>query len=77
MTTQSDERPFLARWGKGAVLVDHPDLRVGGAGAGGGAGLAVPHADGAVDNSLLWIIGPAIVGCLFVIPTAAKPDRRP
>ncbi len=31
-----------------------------------------PHADGAVDNSLLWIIGLAIVGCLFVIPTAAE-----
>ena len=31
-----------------------------------------PHADGAVDNSLLWIIALAIVGCLFVIPTAAE-----
>lgn len=31
-----------------------------------------PHADGAVDNSLLWIVGLAIAGCLFVIPTAAE-----
>ncbi|ROP58097.1 hypothetical protein EDF81_3259 [Enterobacter sp. BIGb0383] len=31
-----------------------------------------PHADGAVDNTLLWVIAMAIVGCLFVIPTAAE-----
>lgn len=31
-----------------------------------------PHADGTIDNSLLWIIAMAIVGCLFVIPTAAE-----
>ncbi|WP_421414987.1 permease [Serratia plymuthica] len=31
-----------------------------------------PHADGAIDNSLLWIIALAIAGCLFVIPTAAE-----
>ena len=56
----------------GAVLVDHPDLCAGGAGAGAARVWLFPHADGAVDNSLLWIIGPAIVGCLFVIPTAAE-----
>lgn len=56
----------------GAVLVDHPDLRAGGAGAGAARVWLFPHADGAVDNSLLWIIGLAIVGCLFVIPTAAE-----
>lgn len=31
-----------------------------------------PHADGAIDNTLLWVIAMAIVGCLFVIPTAAE-----
>lgn len=31
-----------------------------------------PHAEGAVDNTLLWVIAMAIVGCLFVIPTAAE-----
>ncbi len=31
-----------------------------------------PHADGAIDNSLLWVVAMAIVGCLFVIPTAAE-----
>lgn len=31
-----------------------------------------PHADGAVDNTLFWVIAMAIAGCLFVIPTAAE-----
>lgn len=31
-----------------------------------------PHAQGVVDNTLLWVIAMAIVGCLFVIPTAAE-----
>lgn len=31
-----------------------------------------PHADGVMDNSLMWVIAMAIVGCLFVIPTAAE-----
>ena len=31
-----------------------------------------PHADGAIDNCLLWVIALAVAGCLFVIPTAAE-----
>jgi len=31
-----------------------------------------PHADGAVGNTLFWVIMMAIAGCLFVIPTAAE-----
>ena len=31
-----------------------------------------PHADGAVGNTLFWVIAMAIAGCLFVIPTAAE-----
>lgn len=31
-----------------------------------------PHADGAIDNSLMWVIALAVAGCLFVIPTAAE-----
>lgn len=31
-----------------------------------------PHADGAVDNTVLWVVAMAIAGCLFVIPTAAE-----
>lgn len=31
-----------------------------------------PHADGAVGNTLFWVIAMAVAGCLFVIPTAAE-----
>jgi uncharacterized membrane protein YraQ (UPF0718 family) len=31
-----------------------------------------PHVDGAMGNSLLWLVPLAIVGTLFVIPTAAE-----
>lgn len=31
-----------------------------------------PHADGAVGNTLFWVVLMAIAGCLFVIPTAAE-----
>ncbi|MCK1786506.1 permease, partial [Pseudomonas sp. TNT11] len=31
-----------------------------------------PHVDGAMSNSLLWLVPLAIVGTLFVIPTAAE-----
>ncbi|HFZ8996084.1 TPA: permease [Citrobacter freundii] len=31
-----------------------------------------PHADGAIDDTLMWVIAMAIAGCLFVIPTAAE-----
>ncbi|WP_105628232.1 permease [Cronobacter malonaticus] len=31
-----------------------------------------PHADGAVGNTLFWVMAMAIAGCLFVIPTAAE-----
>ncbi len=31
-----------------------------------------PHVDGATGNSLLWLVPMAIVGTLFVIPTAAE-----
>ncbi len=55
-----------------AVLEHDPGLYPRGAGAGSGARLAVPHADGVVDNTLFWVIAMAIAGCLFVIPTAAE-----
>lgn len=31
-----------------------------------------PHADGAVGNTLFWVVVMAVAGCLFVIPTAAE-----
>lgn len=75
MTAQSDERPFLARWGKAlwALFWSTIPIYVLAVLALGAARVWLfPHADGAIDNSLLWIIGLAIVGCLFVIPTAAE-----
>jgi hypothetical protein len=66
--------PFcpLAERAVDAVLEHHPGLYPGGAGAGAARVWLFPHADGVVDNTLLWVIAMAIAGCLFVIPTAAE-----
>lgn len=75
LTTPEPQGDFLTRWGRAlwslfwstipvyilAVLV-----------LGAARVWLFPHADGAIDNSLLWVIAMAIVGCLFVIPTAAE-----
>lgn len=75
ITLPEQQGSFMARWGKAlwqlfwstipvyilAVLV-----------LGAARVWLFPHADGAVDNTLLWVIAMAIVGCLFVIPTAAE-----
>jgi len=75
ITLPEPQGSFMARWGKAlwqlfwstipvyilAVLV-----------LGAARVWLFPHADGAVDNTLLWVIAMAIVGCLFVIPTAAE-----
>lgn len=75
VTIPQTQGGFMARWGKAlwslfwstipvyilAVLV-----------LGAARVWLFPHADGAIDNSLLWIIAMAVVGCLFVIPTAAE-----
>lgn len=75
ITLTEPQGSFMARWGKAlwqlfwstipvyilAVLV-----------LGAARVWLFPHADGAIDNSLLWVIAMAIVGCLFVIPTAAE-----
>ncbi|HKS32259.1 MAG TPA: permease [Enterobacteriaceae bacterium] len=72
---QGEQGRFLSRWGQAlwtlfwstipvyilAVLV-----------LGAARVWLFPHADGAVGNTLLWVIAMAIVGCLFVIPTAAE-----
>lgn len=74
-TPQQPQGDFLTRWGKAlwslfwstipvyilAVLV-----------LGAARVWLFPHAEGAVDNTLLWVIAMAVVGCLFVIPTAAE-----
>ncbi|MCJ8205046.1 permease [Pseudomonas sp. RGM2987] len=71
----ADEQPFLARWGRTlwqlfwstipvyvlAVLV-----------LGAARVWLFPHVDGAMADSLLWLVPLAVVGTLFVIPTAAE-----
>src|SRR5471032_966143 len=73
--SEQDTQPFLTRWGKTlwqlfwstipvyilAVLVLGA-VRV----------WVFPHIDGAMANSLLWLVPLAIIGTLFVIPTAAE-----
>ncbi|AMO47048.1 hypothetical protein GA0061071_11575 [Kosakonia oryzendophytica] len=75
ITLPEPQGSFMARWGKAlwqlfwstipvyilAVLV-----------LGAARVWLFPHADGAIDNTLLWVIVMAVVGCLFVIPTAAE-----
>ncbi|ARD58892.1 hypothetical protein Y71_02785 [Kosakonia radicincitans DSM 16656] len=75
ITLTEPQGSFMARWGKAlwqlfwstipvyilAVLV-----------LGAARVWLFPHADGAIDNTLLWVIAMAIAGCLFVIPTAAE-----
>lgn len=71
----ADAQPFLIRWGRTlwqlfwstipvyvlAVLV-----------LGAARVWLFPHVDGAMANSLLWLVPLAVVGTLFVIPTAAE-----
>ena len=75
ITVSEPQGGFFARWGKAlwslfwstipvyilAVLV-----------LGAARVWLFPHADGAVDNTLMWVIAMAVAGCLFVIPTAAE-----
>ena len=70
-----DQHSFMARWGKTlwqlfwstipiyilAVLV-----------LGAARVWLFPHVDGAMGHSLLWLVPLAIIGTLFVIPTAAE-----
>jgi len=70
-----DQSSFMARWGKTlwqlfwttipiyilAVLL-----------LGAARVWLFPHIDGAMGNSLLWLVPLAIIGTLFVIPTAAE-----
>ncbi|BBP77499.1 permease [Pseudomonas sp. Ost2] len=73
--SNADTRGFFARWGKTlwqlfwstipiyilAVLL-----------LGAARVWLFPHVDGAMGNSLLWLVPLAIIGTLFVIPTAAE-----
>ncbi|WP_034943728.1 permease [Erwinia oleae] len=75
LVNRADDRPFLRRWIRAlwtlfwntiplyilAVLL-----------LGAARVWLFPHAEGAVSNTLFWVIAMAIAGCLFVIPTAAE-----
>lgn len=72
---RSEDRPFLGRWLKALWALfwaTIPVYIVAVLALGAARVWLFPHADGAIDNSLLWIIALAIAGCLFVIPTAAE-----
>lgn len=75
ITATNSEQPFLARWlhvmwrlfWNTIPLYILAVLLLGAARV-----WLFPHADGAVGNTLFWVILMAIAGCLFVIPTAAE-----
>lgn len=72
---KTEESPFLGRWLKALWALfwaTIPVYIVAVLALGAARVWLFPHADGAIDNSLLWIIALAIAGCLFVIPTAAE-----
>jgi uncharacterized membrane protein YraQ (UPF0718 family) len=73
--SEKDTQPFLVRWAKTLWQLFWSTIPV--------YILAVmvlgavrvwvfPHIDGAMANSLLWLVPLAIIGTLFVIPTAAE-----
>ncbi len=55
-----------------AVLEHHPGVHPGGIDLGAARVWLFPHVDGAMADSLVWLVPLAIVGTLFVIPTAAE-----
>ena len=64
---------FFARWGKALWQPGAPFRSISRrTGAGAARVWLFPHADGAIDNTLMWVIAMAVAGCLFVIPTAAE-----
>lgn len=72
---KADEKPFFGRWLKALWSLFWSTIPVyilAVLALGAARVWLFPHADGAIDNSVLWIIGLAIAGCLFVIPTAAE-----
>ena len=75
VTTAGSEQPFLTRWlGVMWRLFWNtiPLYIVAVLLLGATRVWLFPHADGAVGNTLFWVMLMAIAGCLFVIPTAAE-----
>ncbi|RWR01483.1 membrane protein [[Pantoea] beijingensis] len=72
---QADEGNFLTRWLRALWTLfwsTIPIYVIAVLALGAARVWLFPHADGAIDNSLLWVIAMAIAGSLFVIPTAAE-----
>lgn len=70
-----DEQPFLTRWLRvmWRLFCNTIPLYIVAVLLLGAARVWLfPHADGAVGNTLFWVMLMAIAGCLFVIPTAAE-----
>lgn len=66
---------FLTRWGKALWTLfwnTIPVYVLAVLALGAARVWLFPHADGEVGNTMMWVIAMAIVGCLFVIPTAAE-----
>lgn len=73
--SEADTSPFLVRWGKALWVLfwnTIPVYIVAVLILGAARVWLFPHADGAVGNTLFWVIAMAVAGCLFVIPTAAE-----
>lgn len=72
---EPDGASFLVRWGKALWALfwnTIPAYIIAVLVLGAARVWLFPHADGAVGNTLFWVIAMAIAGCLFVIPTAAE-----
>jgi len=73
--SEADTTPFMIRWGKVLWTLfwnTIPVYIVAVLILGAARVWLFPHADGAVGNTLFWVIAMAVAGCLFVIPTAAE-----
>ncbi|MDX6020542.1 permease [Scandinavium sp. V105_16] len=71
----SNDSTFFARWGKTLWTLfwnTIPVYIVAVLVLGAARVWLFPHADGAVGNTLFWVIAMAVAGALFVIPTAAE-----
>jgi len=71
----ANEQPFFLRWGKTLWQLFWSTIPVYILAVlllGAARVWLFPHVDGAMGNSLLWLVPLAIVGTLFVIPTAAE-----
>ncbi len=73
--SDADAQPFLSRWGRTLWQLFWSTIPIYVLAVlllGAARVWLFPHVDGAMANSLWWLIPLAIVGTLFVIPTAAE-----